>query len=100
MIISTLLGMSLSSIIWVYLVLMMVQITHHTNHTFDIGALRLLIFDSHAHKMHHCKKGQRVNYAAVFAIWDRLLGSYYEDPSLSPNWMHTKGVPLPIRARK
>ncbi len=97
-IISTALGMSPAAIIWVYMVLMMVQVTHHVNHTFRIGALRYIVFDSHAHKMHHCKKGQLVNFAAVFAIWDRLLGSYYEDESLSPTYMHTHGIPLAISA--
>ncbi|MFT5680357.1 MAG: sterol desaturase/sphingolipid hydroxylase (fatty acid hydroxylase superfamily), partial [Myxococcota bacterium] len=99
-VISTLLGMSPAAIVWVYMVLMMVQVTHHLNHTFRIGALRYLIFDSHAHKMHHCKKGQLVNFAAVFAIWDRLLGSYYEDESLNPTFMHTNGIPLPISAQR
>ena len=94
------LGLSPGAVLWVYWVLMVVQVTHHTNHTFDIGPLRWVVFDSHAHKMHHCRGGQLVNYAAVFAIWDRLFGSYYEDPTLSPTHMHTHGIALPIKAAR
>jgi len=97
--VSTALGMSPAAITWVYMVLMMVQITHHVNHTFSIGLLRLVVLDSHAHKMHHCAKGQMVNFAAVFAVWDRAFGTYYEDAELNPIYMHTHKIPLPIRAQ-
>ena len=94
---SLVLGLSPGAVAWVYLVLMLVQVTHHVNHTFDIGVLRYVVLDSHAHKMHHCSRGQLVNFAAVFSVWDRLLGSYYENYDLSPSHLHTARLPAPIR---
>jgi sterol desaturase/sphingolipid hydroxylase (fatty acid hydroxylase superfamily) len=90
------LGLDLASAIFVYMTLMTVQVTHHVNHSFDIGPLKLLVFDSHAHKMHHCGRGRLVNFAAMFAVWDRVFGTYYEDWSLSPSYMHAHGIALPL----
>ena len=99
-IISTFLGLSLPGVLLAYIILMSIQITHHVNHSFQIGWLKYIIFDSHAHKLHHCKRGRLVNFAAVFAFWDRLFGTYYEDFSLSPSFMHAKKVTLPISPLK
>ena len=98
--IGTVLGLSLPGLALAYIILMSIQITHHVNHSFQIGWLKYIIFDSHAHKMHHCKRGRLVNFAAVFAIWDRLLGTYYEDFDLSPSYMHAHNITLPINPVK
>ncbi len=96
-VISTLLGLSLPGTILAYIILMSIQVTHHVNHSFQIGWLRYFIFDSHAHKLHHCKRGRLVNFAAVFAFWDRMFGTYYEDFSKCPSYMHANDITLPIK---
>ena len=77
--VGALLGVPLAEVLFAYAIFLLLQNTHHVNHTFDIGPLRFLFMDNHAHKLHHCRKGNQVNLAAVLSIWDRLFGTYYED---------------------
>ncbi|MCP4124401.1 MAG: sterol desaturase family protein [Bacteroidetes bacterium] len=95
--ISFLLGLDLASTLVAYGLVLMLQATHHVNYTFNIGVLRYVFMDNHAHKLHHCKKGGLVNHGALFSIWDRVFGTYYEDWSVSSNYMHFHGISLPIR---
>ena len=97
---STILGLNFAATLMVYQILMLVQVTHHVNHSFQIGKLRYIVFDSHAHKMHHCNRGRLVNFAAVFSIWDRLFGTYYEDFSKCPSYMHAHRIKLSIKSLK
>ena len=97
-VIAWLLGMDLGATLAAYALILALQATDHTNITFNIGWLRYIFMDNHAHKLHHCKKGNLVNFAAAFSIWDRLLGTFYEDWSISANHLHHHGVALPIKA--
>ena len=53
--------------------------------------------DNHAHKLHHCKRGNLINHAAAFSVFDRLFGTYYEDWALSSNYLHHHKIALPIK---
>lgn len=97
-VISWLLGMDLGGTLVAYGLILMLQATDHTNITFNIGWLKYIFMDNHAHKLHHCKRGNLINFAAAFSIWDRMFGTYYEDWSLSSNYLHHHGVALPLKA--
>src|SRR5262249_33693385 len=75
-VVSWLLGMDLGSTLAAYALVLMLQATDHTNVTFDIGWLRYVFMDNHAHKLHHCRRGNLVNHGAAFSIWDRAFGTY------------------------
>jgi len=97
---ASLFGMDLVSTAIAYALVLMLQGTHHVNHTFNLGVLRFVFMDNHAHKLHHCPRGRLVNHAALFSIWDRLFGTYYEDWRLSSNFMSKHHVALPLRPRR
>lgn len=96
-VISYVLGMDLPSTWAAYALILMLQATDHTSVTYNIGWLRYVFMDNHAHKLHHCKRGNLVNHAAAFSVFDRLFGTYYEDWSLSSNYLHHHKVALPIK---
>jgi len=90
------LGMDLPSILITYGLVLMLQATHHANHTVNIGNLRFFFMDNHAHKLHHCPRGYMVNHGALFSLWDQAFGTYYEDWSLSSNYMQKHRIPIPV----
>lgn len=92
----TLLGLDLGHTLAAYGLVLMLQGTHHVNHTFDLGPLRWFFMDNHAHKLHHCPRGMLVNHGAMFSVWDRVHGTFYEDGSRSANHMHVAGQALPL----
>ena len=96
-VISWLLGMELGPTLVAYGLILMLQATDHTSVTFNVGKLNWIFMDNHAHKLHHCKRGHLINHAAAFAFWDRLWGTYYEDWSMSSNYLHHNGISLPIK---
>jgi sterol desaturase/sphingolipid hydroxylase (fatty acid hydroxylase superfamily) len=96
-IISWLLGMDLAPTLVAYGLILLLQATDHTNITFNIGWLSYIFMDNHAHKLHHCKRGNLINHAAGFSFFDRWFGTYYEDWRLSSNYLHHNGIPLPIK---
>ena len=93
----TIFGLDLPATLAAYGLVLMLQGTHHVNHTFRIGVLRWVFVDNHAHKLHHCPRGRLVNHAALFSIWDRIGGTYYEDWSMSSDHLQRDRVALPIR---
>ena len=95
--ISWAMGMDLGPTLVAYGLILALQATDHTNITFNIGWLSYLFMDNHAHKLHHCKRGNLINHAAAFSIYDRLLGTYYEDWNLSSNYLHHHRIALPIK---
>jgi len=95
-IIATALGLGLTETMVAYALVLMLQGTHHVNHTFDLGWLRHVFMDNHAHKLHHCRRGMLVNHGAMFSLWDRAHGTYFEDWSLNANHLHRSGVTLPV----
>jgi len=99
-IIGTCLGMDLPSILISYGLVLMLQATHHANHTVNIGQLRFFFMDNHAHKLHHCPRGYMVNHGALFSLWDQAFGTYYEDWNLSSNYMQKHRIPIPIGLRR
>lgn len=93
-------GLSLTQVMVAYALLMMLQSTHHVNFTFNIGWLRYVFVDNHNHKLHHCPRGYLVNYGAVFSLWDRLFGTFYENWDLSSSDMIKNHIALPIQPGK
>ena len=98
--ISWLLGMDLAPTLVAYGLILALQATDHTSVTFNIGFLKYIFMDNHAHKLHHCRRGELINHAAAFSIYDRLWGTYYEDWSLSSNYLHHHRIPLPIKSKR
>ena len=94
------LGMDLRSTLVAYALLLLLEGAHHVNHVVDIGVLRYVFLDNHAHQLHHCARGNLVNHGVIFSVWDRLFGTYYEDRSLSPAYMVKHHVALPIVPRR
>jgi len=97
-IISWVLGMDLAPTLVAYGLILLLQATDHTSVTYNIGFLKYFFMDNHAHKLHHCKRGNLINHAAAFSIYDRLWGTYYEDWSLSSNYLHHHRIALPIKS--
>lgn len=95
--ISAALGMDLPTTLTVYALVLMLQSTDHVNFTCNIGVLKYIFMDNHAHRFHHCRRGNLVNHAAVFSIFDRLLGTYYEDWNISSGYIHHNRMTLPIK---
>ncbi|OUS25234.1 hypothetical protein A9Q99_21805 [Gammaproteobacteria bacterium 45_16_T64] len=89
-------GMDLPSVLITYTLVLMLQATHHANHTVNIGLLRFFFMDNHAHKLHHCPRGYLVNHGALFSVWDQIFGTYYEDWNLSSNYMQKHRIPIPV----
>lgn len=96
-ILSWLLGLDLAGTLVVYALILALQATDHTSVTYNIGWLKYIFMDNHAHKLHHCKRGNLINHAAAFSIYDRLFGTFYEDWNLSSNYIHHHRLPLPIK---
>lgn len=96
-VISYLLGMDLASTWVAYALILLLQATDHTSVTYNIGWLKYVFMDNHAHKLHHCKRGNLINHAAAFSVFDRVFGTYFEDWSLSSNYLHHHGIALPIK---
>lgn len=95
--IGVVLGMSLETVLTTYGLIMLLQSTHHANHTFNIGLLRYFFVDNHSHKLHHCPRGYEVNFGAIFSIWDLLFRTYYEEWGLSASYMAKHRISLPIQ---
>eukprot|EP00756_Hemistasia_phaeocysticola_P014036 Hpha_TRINITY_DN15318_c3_g2::TRINITY_DN15318_c3_g2_i4::g.89810::m.89810 len=96
-VVASLYGLSLEATFVVYFTVLMLQATHHANHTFNIGTLRFVFVDNHAHKMHHCPWGSHLNHGACFAMWDRNLGTFFEDASVCTNYAQLHKVQLAVR---
>lgn len=96
-VVSWLLGLDLGGTLAAYALVLLLQATDHTSVTYNIGPLRYIFMDNHAHKLHHCLRGELVNHAAAFSCFDRLWGTYYEDWAMSSNHLHLHRIPLPIR---
>lgn len=93
------LGLSFEATIVAYGLVLMLQITHHVNHNFNIGYLSYIFVDNHSHKFHHCPGGQLVNFAALFSIYDRIFGTFYDSREYSSSYMAKFRITIPIRAR-
>ena len=96
-ILGALAGLDGASLAAAYSLVLMLQATHHLNHTLNLGPLRFVFMDNHAHKLHHCPMGMLVNHGALFSLWDLAFGTYYEDASLRANHLHRHGMRLPLR---
>ena len=96
-VIAAVLRLDFTSTIVAYGLVLMLQSTHHVNYTFNLGWLRYIFMDNHAHKLHHCKRGTQVNHGALFSLWDRAFGTFYEDWNASSNYMHFHGISIPRR---
>ncbi len=96
-VISYVLGMGLGDTLVAYALILALQATDHTSVTYNIGWLKYIFMDNHAHKFHHCKRGNFINHAAAFSMWDRWFGTYYENWDISSNYLHHHGISLPIK---
>jgi sterol desaturase/sphingolipid hydroxylase (fatty acid hydroxylase superfamily) len=97
-IISAFLGMDLPSTFVAYALVLMLQSTDHVNFTCNIGFLKYIFMDNHAHRFHHCRRGNLVNHGAVFSFYDRIFGTYYEDWNISSGFIHHNRLLLPIKS--
>lgn len=97
-VLSYVMGMDLPATWAAYFLILALQATDHTSVTYNIGWLKYIFMDNHAHKLHHCRRGNLVNHAAAFSVFDRFFGTYYEDWELSSNHLHHHNIALPIRA--
>lgn len=95
--ISSILGMNIDTVLTTYCMVMILQSTHHANHTFNIGILRYILVDNHSHKLHHCPRGYAVNFGALFSIWDIFFRTYYEEWKLSSSYLAKHRISLPIK---
>lgn len=95
--ISACMGLDLPSTLAVYGLVLMLQSTDHVNFTCNIGFLKYIFMDNHAHRFHHCKRGNLVNHGAVFSLYDRFFGTYYEDWNISAGYIHHNDLLLPIK---
>ena len=92
---AALLHLDIASTLVSYGLVLMLQSTHHLNHTLNIGPLRFIFVDNHSHKLHHVPKGgARINQAAVFAFWDLLFGTYYENRQRSASYLAKFRIPI------
>lgn len=96
-VLSAVFGLDLTATLVAYGLVLMLQGTHHVNHTYNLGLFRYVFMDNHAHKLHHCPRGRLVNHGALFSMWDRIHGTYFEDPTLSSNYMAKHRIPIPVR---
>ena len=92
--------MSFDATLIVYVIILLLQATHHVNHTFSIGSLRFFLVDNHSHKLHHCPWGSNINFGACFSMWDRNLGTFYEDWKLNTSHVHQQRMELSVRPIK
>jgi sterol desaturase/sphingolipid hydroxylase (fatty acid hydroxylase superfamily) len=96
-IIATLFSMPWQEVLVTYLLILLLQSTHHANYTFHIGFMRYVFVDNHIHKLHHCPRGYDVNFGAIFSIWDIFFRTYYENWSLSPSYLAKNRIALPLQ---
>lgn len=92
-------GFDLCATFVAYQMVLYLQATHHVNHTFNLGWFRFVLMDNHAHKLHHCHGGEQVNFGALFSVWDRVFGTYFEDWELSSAFLHKHGLNIATRRR-
>lgn len=76
-----LLGLDIRESLVVIHVILLLQLSHHANHDFDIGIVKYIFMDNHSHKIHHHKKGAKYNFGGVMSIWDILDKSFVSDQS-------------------
>jgi sterol desaturase/sphingolipid hydroxylase (fatty acid hydroxylase superfamily) len=93
---SYVLGMDLASTWAAYALILTLQATDHSSVTYNIGWLRYIFMDNHAHKLHHCRGGTSINHAAAFSIYDRLWGTYHEDWTINPSHLHRHRMAIPV----
>lgn len=91
------LGLDLTATLVAYTLVLMLQATHHLNHTLHLGPLRFFFMDNHAHKLHHCPGGHLVNHGALFSLWDIAFGTYFEDHRIRANDAHQTRQGLPLK---
>ena len=82
------LAMDFRSVFISNMIILLSQIAHHANYTFNISWLNLIFIDSHCHKLHHCIDGYNINYGGIFSFWDELFLTFHEDPSICTNYYH------------
>ena len=84
-------ALSLEATLTAYIVMCFLQVTHHANHPFEIGLLRYILMDNRSHQFHHCNgKFRYCNFGGNLSIFDRLLGSFFDDAGLKPAEMHAR----------
>ena len=94
---SSLLGLDLGWTAAAYGFTMLLENSHHANHTFHLGWLRFVFMDNHTHKLHHLRRGTLINHGALFSVWDILHGTYVEDWDHSSSVLHQRRVAAPVR---
>lgn len=74
------LGLSFDALFLGFALALIVMGAQHTNTETTLGRLSNVLAHADGHRWHHdiaLESGRNVNYANVFALWDRLWGSFY-----------------------
>jgi len=56
------------------------QALQHTNRTWGLGPLEVVLVSGRAHRHHHLVGGDDRNLGAVLCVWDRVLGTRHAGP--------------------
>jgi sterol desaturase/sphingolipid hydroxylase (fatty acid hydroxylase superfamily) len=83
-------GLSPSAIAIYASINLSVQLFNHANFTVPpllAKALELVIVTPNLHRIHHSRRidDASSNYGMIFSVWDRLFGTYREEPELGTN---------------
>ena len=61
------------------------QLWEHANVDVDLGPLRHVLVSPKYHRIHHAAiEPQNKNFAPIFALWDKLFGTYVEEDPAVP----------------
>jgi sterol desaturase/sphingolipid hydroxylase (fatty acid hydroxylase superfamily) len=76
----------------------LVQLWEHSNVHVDLGPLRHVLISPRFHRIHHAAiEPQNKNFAPIFALWDKLFGTWVDPRSMPRDF--PLGLGQPVRAR-
>ncbi|MBI5363726.1 MAG: sterol desaturase family protein [Planctomycetes bacterium] len=76
----------------------LVQLWEHSNVDVDIGPLRHVVITPKYHRIHHAAvEPQNKNFAPIFALWDKLFGTWIDPRSMPRDF--PLGLGQPVRAK-
>lgn len=76
----------------------LVQMWEHSNVDVDLGPLRHFVITPKYHRIHHAAiEPQNKNFAPIFALWDKLFGTWIDPRSMPRDF--PLGLGQPVRAK-
>lgn len=77
----------------------LVQLWEHSNVDVDLGVLRHVVISPKYHRIHHAAvEPQNKNFAPIFALWDKLFGTWVDPRSMPKDFPLGLGEPMRARA--